>query len=305
MRTRGMILLLLGFLVSSCGWSVRSLRWNTPDDLTLDYEFETEHRLRTLFEKLPAGPTADQVTAMESELVDVVFSLSGTLEKFKAQYFVDRTSGVVVRLAAVEGRQETPEGPVDIDVDGLVGKSVAMRTFDSGEVFEAVGYEHFAGYGRYGELFAELFPQLMVRLPTELPDVGVPARVRTTFPLRIDGFSEAHQTWEVAWTRTTEPEPCLIGKACVQLTYSGTIHERALGRDPSHVTRVTGEGTVEGELLFSLDRNDLQEHSYTIDLERTIQTFEGPFDPRKGEEGEVRAELKQRDQSRTVIRRSL
>lgn len=298
-----MLLLLLGLTLTSCGWSVRSLRWNTPDDITLSYEFETEHRLTTLFERLPPGPTADQVTAMESELADVVFALRGTLEKFKAQYFVDRTSGVVVRLASIEGQQVGPEGPVDIDVDGLVGKSVALRTFDSGEVFEAVGYEHFAGYGRYGELFAEVFPQLMIRLPTELPDTGVPARVRTTLPLRIDGFSEARQTWELIYVRTTEPEPCLIGKACVQLTYSGQVTEKALGRDPAHVTRVAGEGTVEGTLLFALDRNDLQEHTYALDMQRTIQTFEGPFDPRKGEEGTVRAELTQRDRSETVIRR--
>ncbi len=43
---------------------------------------------------------------MESALHDVTFALSGTLEKFKAQHFVDRTSGVVVRLIAVEGSEQ-------------------------------------------------------------------------------------------------------------------------------------------------------------------------------------------------------
>ncbi len=303
MRASRIVLLALCLPLASCGWSVRSLRWNTPDDVTLSYEFETEHRLNTVFEKLPGNPSADEVTAMESRLADVVFALSGRLEKFKAQYFVDRTSGVVVRLAAVEGQQLRPEGPVAIDVDGLVGKSVAMRTFDSGEVFEAVGYEHFAGYSRYGEMFAEVFPQLMVRLPTEMPAVGEPTRVKTVLPFRIDGFSESQQTWDLTFVRESEPAPCLIGKACVELSYTGEVTEKGLGRDPAHVTRVVGEGSVSGVLLFAADTRDLQEHRYTLDLERTIQTFEGPFDPRKGEEGEVRAELRQTDHSETVLRR--
>ncbi len=304
MRTPRIAVFALVLPLVACGWSVRSLRWHTPDDITLTYSFETEHQLTTTFERLPGAATADQVTAMETALHDVTFALSGSLEKFKAQYFIDRTAGVVVRLIAVEGSQQGPDGPVAFDTDGLHGKAVAMRTFDSGEVFEAVGYEHFAGQGRYGELFAELFLQLMPRLPTAMPDRDVPVKVRSTLPFRIDGFTEAEQVWDLTYTRLTDPEPCLIGKACVELAYSGEIRERALGREPTHVTRVEGSGTVEGTLLFALDSRDFQEHRYSMDMDRTIQTFEGPFDPGKGEEGEVRAELRQRDRSETLLRRN-
>ncbi len=304
MRSPRIALFALVLPLVACGWSVRSLRWHTPDDVTLTYEFETEHRLSTTFERLPGSPGEDEVAAMEAQLDGIVFELRGTLEKFKAQYFVDRTAGIVVRLIAVEGSQRGPDGPTPFDTDGLHGKAVAMRTFESGEVFEAVGYEHFAGHGRYGELFAELFVQLMPRLPTEIPELDTPVKVRAGLPFRIDGFSESQQTWDLTYTRLTDPTPCLIGKACVELAYAGEVTEVALGRDPAHVTRVEGSGTVEGWLMFALDGRDFQEHRYSMDLERTILTYEGPFDPRKGEEGVVRAELRQRDQSETVMRRN-
>ena len=63
MRSPRIALFALVLPLVACGWSVRSLRWHTPDDVTLTYEFETEHRLSTTFERLPGSPGEDEVVA--------------------------------------------------------------------------------------------------------------------------------------------------------------------------------------------------------------------------------------------------
>ena len=296
---------LIGFLLclplASCTYNMRSLRWNTPDDAAFRYTFETEHHLQTTVESLPPG--AGDITVIAQKLADATFSLHGIMEKFKALYFNDGTAAVIVRLVGVDGKQTGPvEAP--IDVAGLVGKSVAMRIFDSGEIFETLGYEHFAGYGRFGELFADLFPQIYTRLPHELPEVGKSMFVRSTIPLAIDASTLVEQEWEITYRREGEPVPCELGNNCVTLVYEGTIRETGANRDPRHFTLLDGTGQVSGTILFSLEREDFEEHRYSIDIEHTLETYDGPFDVGK-EEGQLRAVIKQNDRSTTVIRREL
>ncbi|MDP7113985.1 MAG: hypothetical protein QGH45_18590 [Myxococcota bacterium] len=54
MRMLRIALFALALPLVSCGWSVRSLRWHTPDDATLTYEFSTEHTVTTTFGACPA-----------------------------------------------------------------------------------------------------------------------------------------------------------------------------------------------------------------------------------------------------------
>ena len=299
MRNYRLIGLLLCLPLASCTYSIRTLRWNTPDDEAFRYSFETEHHLQTTVETLPPG--AGDIDAIAQKLADATFSLHGVIEKFKALYFNDGTAGVVVRFVSVDGSQSGPE-EAPIDVAGLVGKSVAMRIFDSGEIFETLGYEHFAGYGRYGELFAELFTQLFTRLPYELPEEGKSMFVRSTIPLAIDASTMVKQEWEVNYHREGETVPCELGRNCVTLVYEGTITEKSANRDPRHFTLVEGTGQVSGSILFALDRGDFEEHRYSIDMNRTLKTYDEPFVKGK-EEAPPRAVVQQSDQSTTVIRR--
>jgi hypothetical protein len=280
---------------------VRTLRWNLPDDRVLVYGFETTHQLRTTLDVLPEGELGDLAGDIAAVLADSTITLRGEIEVFKAQYFEDTTHGTVMRITSTEGDCSDCGPGSSLDVEGLVGKSVALRGFDSGEVFETIGYEHFSGFGRYGELFADLFPQMSVRLPQELPPPGETRTVHSTVPLRIDTYTMVAQTWHLTYHTEGEPAPCFIGKSCVELVYSGTIEEQGTGRDPAHFTTTAGSGTVDGRVLMALDRGQFQEHGYTVDLERTITTYEGPFEIGR-ESGTVRAVLSQRDHAETTMR---
>jgi len=283
----------------ACGWTLRSLQWNTPDDRILHYEFETSHELATTLQRVPEGFDTPGSEALRTKLADHPFALSGRLEKFKAGYFDDGTSGIVVRLESVAAGPAAEEAGVD--TYGLMGKSVALRVFDSGEVFETHGLEHLSGFGRFGELFADVFIQTIVRLPPELPEPGEEVRVVSSTPLEIDRFTHVERTTDVVFRREGEPDSCLLGRSCVRLTYEGSVDERGTNRDPMHFTVIETRGSISGSLLFVLDKGDFQEHRYVQDLVRRIVTYEGPFDD--GEEGVIRAEIAQSDHSETTLRR--
>jgi hypothetical protein len=298
------VLLVALVLTTGCGAAYRTLRWNTPDDVVRQYTFETVHDIETSLETLPAASTPDGLAAIEDKLREQRFTLSGTLEKRKAQYFRDGTSGYVITMSAIDPPPDDGGLVSRLDVDGLVGKSVAIRAFDSGEIFEAIGFEHFTGYGRFGDLFPELFSQLMMRLPPELPDIGNSIAVHNEVPLQLGPLCKLEHTWDVEFHRTGEPEPCNIGRACVELQYNGTLAEKGFNKEPRHVTEVVGSGTIRGTILLALDTRDFQEHRYEVQNNRTIRTFEAPFDRREGEEGVVRAVITQADHSETVLRRA-
>lgn len=302
-RTIQSVLLVALALTTGCGVAYRTLRWNTPDDVVQLYTFETVHDIETSLETLQAAVAPETLAAIEGKLREQRFVLSGTLEKRKAQYFLDSTSGYVITLVSIDPPPDDAGLTSPLDVDGLVGKSVALRAFDSGEIFETIGFEHFAGYGRFGDLFADVFSQLMMRLPPELPDIGATIAVHNKVPLKIDPLCKLEHTWEVEFQRTGEPEPCHIGRACVELRYDGTLEEKGFNKDPRHVTEVVGSGTVRGTMLMALDTRDSQEHRYEVQISRTIRTYEGPFDRSEGEEGTVRAVLQQTDHAETVLRR--
>jgi len=301
MRSLRLLPLILCLQCVACGWTLRSLRWNTPDDRILHYEFETSHTLSTEVQQFPAGVDTTAAEPLLAKLADETFALGGRMEKFKAGYFDDGTSGLVLRLESVTCGPDGPDGASGVDTFGLIGKSVAMRVFDSGEVFETHGLEHLSGYGRFGELFADVFTQMIVRLPIEVPEPGAEVRVETRVPLKIDRFTRVERALDIVYRREGEPEPCLVGRACVQLTYEGRVAEQGINRDPMHFTEVEASGTISGSLLFALDKGDFQEHRYVQDIQRTIVTYEGPFD--EGETGMVRARLSQNDRSETTLRR--
>ncbi len=301
MRCLRAVIVLPCVALVACGWSMRTLRWSTPDDTVLAVGFETSHRVTTSIDRVPEGALGERADEIRDAIAESTIELRGTLDVFKAQYFDDTTHGTVIRITSAEGDCDGCGPTSSLDVEGLVGKSVAVRGFDSGEVFETLGYEHFSGFGRYGELFADLFPQLHVRLPPSLPAPGDAVAVRSTVPLRLDRFTIVAQTWNLTYRTEGEPAPCIIGRSCVDLVYSGTIEEEGTGRDPTHFTTTEGHGTVEGSILFALDRGRFQEHAYTVDLQRTITTYEAPFEIGR-EQGEVRAVLTQRDRARTVLR---
>ena len=83
------------------------------------------------------------------------------------------------------------------------------------------------------------------------------------------------------------------------------MREQGHNGDPMHFTIIEGEGTVSGTILFAMDKEDFQRHELQMDVQRTITTYEAPFDARKGEQGEVRAILHQTDSSTTELRRAL
>ena len=301
MRWLRLLWLLVCVPFVACGWSLRSLHWNTPDDRILHYEFETSHALSTEIQRYPAGIDLEGADSLRSKLGDETFALGGRLEKFKAGYFEDGTAGIIVRIESVSAGPDPADGSAGMDTFGLIGKSVALRVFDSGEVFETHGLEHLSGFGRFGELFADVFTQIVLRLPTELPEEGESLRVQTKVPLEIDRYTGIERSLDVEFRREGDPEPCVLGRTCVQLTYEGSVTERGINRDPMHFTKVEASGTLSGSLLFALDKGDFQEHRYVQDLVRTIVTYEGPFD--EGESGTVRAELSQSDRSVTTLRR--
>jgi len=297
--------LLLCVPVVACGWSLRSLRWNLPDDTVLRYSFESVHEVSTSLDEIPPVLTPDERSNLDAKLASETFEIRGQLERYKAQYFDDGTAGVVVRVVSASGGERTPQGLVGLDAEGLLGKSVALRTFSSGEVFETFGFEHFTGFGRFGGLFAEVFSQLNIRLPVELPDAGAEITVRSSVPLRVDRYTLVRQTMDLTYTRIGEPVNCLLGESCVELEYSGDVAEVGGNRAPGRFTEVSAEGTITGRMLFALDAGDFQEHSYEIDLVRTIRTYEAPYDAGEGEEGVVRAVIQQTDHNRTTLRRVL
>ena len=188
-----MVLLLCVPLVA-CGWSLRSLRWNLPDDTVLRYSFESIHEVNTSLDQIPPVLSPDELSDLEAKLAGETFEIRGELERFKVQYFDDGTAGVVVKVVSASGGEQTPQGLQGLDVEGLLGKSVALRTFPSGEVFETLGFEHLTGFGRFGSLFAEIFTQLNVRLPVELPEAGSTINVRSSVPLRVDRYTLVRQT---------------------------------------------------------------------------------------------------------------
>lgn len=297
------ILLVLVLLGGGCGAAYRSLRWNTPDDTALRYDFETRRVIETELETVPAGADPAVLAALRDKLQQHELALSGTLEKRKAQYFRDATSGFVITLASVDA-MAAPEGiPSPLDVEGLVGKSVSVRGFDSGEVFEAIGFEHFSGYGRFGDVFADVFLQLMRRLPPELPEAGSSAVVHSEIPLQIDPLCEVRRISEVEYRVAGEPTPCQLGRTCVELLYEGWVRETGFNREPRHVTELEATGTIRGSMLLAMDVRDFQEHRYEVDIDRTIRTYEGPFDREEGEQGTVRAVVLQADHEQTVLRR--
>jgi hypothetical protein len=305
MRALRPLVLLLCVPVVACGWSLRSLRWNLPDDTVLRYSFESVHELSTSLEQVPPVLEAEALDELTEALGAETFEIRGELERYKAQYFDDGTAGVVVRVVSASGGQRTPEGLKGLDAEGLLGKSVALRTFSSGEVFETLGFEHFTGFGRFGGLFADVFSQLNVRLPVALPDPGAEITVRSSVPYRVDKFTLVRQTMDLAYTRVGEPAACLLGNACVELQYRGTVSELGGNRDPSRFTEIEGEGEITGRMLFAADKGDFQDHSYEVQMTRTIRTFEGPYDPDEGEEGVVRAVIHQTDHNTTTLRRVL
>ncbi len=304
-RTLRLIPLLSLLPLLACSTVYRSLRWNTPDDTILHYTFESRHEVDTDLVRLPAGVDASEVAALQQRLTGARYELQGALEKFKAQYFDDGTSGVVLRLESLTGGQRTDEGLVPLDTEGLMGKSVALRTFDSGELFETLGFEHFSGFGRHGELFVDLFTLFNGLLPNEVPEPGKPKFVRSTRPVRYDTFTQVEQVLQLTFERIEgDPVPCLVGEACVQLRYAGTVREEGLGKDPAHYTAMEGEGTLSGTMLFALDRGDFQQHDYDLAMERSFVIYEAPFDPDEGERGSVRAEIHQVHDTHTSVRRT-
>jgi hypothetical protein len=303
-RTSQVIPLLSLLPLLACSTTYRTVRWNTPDDTVLHYTFESEHAVETHLERLPTGVDPAEVAAMQERLLGARYELSGALEKFKAQYFDDGTGGIVLRIQSLTGGQRIDGGIVPVDTEGLIGKSVALRVFDSGEVFETLGFEHFTGFGRHGELFADVFTLFNVLLPNQLPEPGSPIFVRSTRPMRLDNRSEVVQTLQLTFDRVGEPRACMLGEACVELTYEGKVSEEGLSKDPAHFTRVEGEGTLTGTMLFALDRGDFQEHEYTLAIERVITTYEAPYDEGDGEQGVVRAEVRQHHEAHTTVRRT-
>ena len=301
MRTLRFLWLLLCVPCVACGWSLRSLHWNTPDDRILLYEFETSHALSTKVQRFPTGVDPAQIEPLNAKLGDETFALSGRLEKFKAGYFDDGTSGLVVRFESVTAGPDAADGSAGVDTFGLIGKSMALRVFDSGEVFETDGLEHFSGFGRFGELFADVFSQIILRLPTALPEPGESIRVQTSVPFKVDRFTRVERSLDVEFRREGEAKPCMLGRDCVEMTYTGSVTEHGINRDPMHFTEVDATGSISGSMLFALDKGDFQEHRYLQELVRTIVTYEGPFD--EGEVGTVRAEISQSDRSETTLRR--
>ncbi len=284
--------------------AVRSLQWGLPQHTAFQYSFHTEHHLSTVFIDPPPPATGEEGTrkATEASLQSWSLVLDGQLTQSLARVFRDGTWGQLVRITAARGEENGPRGAIPIEAEGLVGKSVVVRGWPSGETLEMAGYAQLGGAGRLGEVWFDLFPQLTVRLPRTLPQPGSPPPEEpSNYTLRAEFTSQAavEQAWSLKWTGATQA-PCPEGE-CLSLTYQGTIVEVDKNDRPDRKVDASGTGTVEGTLLLASLTHRLIRHEYRVKLTRELTTFGLP--PARGEEAPPRIRLRTTDEATTVLQR--
>ena len=275
-----LVLLLLGTAASAHA-ARRSLAYKMPANALEHLGFQVEHRITTEAVELPPEAAPYDVDGLLQAVGDVTTTVSGRLERTVARVFRDRSLGLVSRVVALQAQVDRGQGPTDVPLAGLEGKSVSMRVLDSGELLASVGWEHMAGAGRGGDLVRDLLLFSVLRLPYAVPS-GTGA-IPSTFRLRIpeDPLLNRDQAWTLAWTAASPPADC---RRCSALAWSAEVTEAAEDRHPARPMSAEGTATGSGVVVLN-GRGALVAHDFSLTWTRTVRSHR--------ENGDRRAELTQ------------
>lgn len=270
----------------AAGAARRSLHYDFPTVEPSRFEFEVTRRVVTDVVLLPSEAEGSEAAVVLQRISAVDSRLEGRLERFVATTYRDGTLGLVSRLVGVDGSvgREGLELGGPLSFGGLDGKSLALRLRASGEVLDSVGWSHFMGSARGGELAQDVFLQSVLRLPNHLP---TSEGSTTSFVMRlpIDGRLENLLNWTITYSVAQAGEGC--GIDCVALSYRGVLREDSEDKDPSRPMNRSAVGTVEGGLVLvgKRRRKRLQSHHWKISWDRDIASFR--------EDREVRGRIRQ------------
>mgnify|MGYP002631375834 CR=1 FL=1 len=186
--------------------------------------------------------------------------LRGQLRRAPSRTFRDGSRGWMLRFEGVE-QSASAEGPW-IEA-GISGRSVELRTFESGEILAIEDVEHVAGPGRYGEILDVIFPAVSPVVPALEP--GDEAWRRSAWPTVV-GSQRAWQNALVAtWTHEGK------GAGEIALSYEGGLEGK--GKDGAADASLTQTGEARGSL--TLRASDLRLLRHDLDWTRVVDVDYG------------------------------
>jgi hypothetical protein len=285
-RLAFLVILSLLLAATASAAARRNLYYRIPEDRLEAFAFETTHTVTTTVERLPPEAKPYDTAALVDRLDAWTATTKGSFERYVARIFRDQSLGVLSRVAGVEGTIDRGEGATPLPLEGLVGKSLALRVKPSGELLDAQGWDRFAGAGRGGELLEEVLLFSTLRLPVHDPKGGAVGATWNS-RVRVDAHLLRESTWVLNWTTAEPPADC--GR-CQALAYEGSITEKSQDKHPGRPMDVAGQATVAGTVVLQLPSRQLVEHRWTVDWTRTVRSVRDAGDTRGALTQTVRSE---------------
>jgi len=270
-------LLLLLLATTASAAARRNIFYRIPEDRLEAFDFETTHTVSTAFERLPPEAKPYGTAGLIARVGDYTARTNGHFERYVARVFRDRSLGLLSRVASLEATIDRGEGPVALDLSGLVGKSLALRMKSSGELLDTLGWDRFVGAGRGGELLEEVLMLSTLRLPNHDPAGGKEVGATWNARVRVDAHLMRESTWVLSWTEGEVPADC--GR-CRALAYTGEIRETSTDKHPGRPMNLTGDAAISGVVVFALPSRQLVAHSWAVDWTRNVRSERDAGDTR-------------------------